>query len=194
VTAAMEVGMPESGYWTVDDLDDLPEDGIRRELIDGVLIVSPSPTNIHQTICGLLFGRLYDLCPPEFEVTQAVEVRISPTRSLTPDVLVTTSAAAGRRPHKFGPHEVVLAIEVVSPSSVSFDRVIKPSLYAQAGIASYWRIETRESISVNTHVLDPAAGAYRSTGVFAEIIEVDRPWRIRLPVKEITPRGFESAS
>ena len=41
---------PPSGGWTVDDLAALPEDGVRRELIDGVLNVQPSRTDIHQII------------------------------------------------------------------------------------------------------------------------------------------------
>jgi len=32
--------MPVSGDWTVDDLDRLPDDGLRYELVDGVLLVA----------------------------------------------------------------------------------------------------------------------------------------------------------
>ena len=43
MTAALS-DMPPGGGWTTDDLDALPEDGRRRELLDGVLLVSPSPS------------------------------------------------------------------------------------------------------------------------------------------------------
>ena len=175
MTAALEVAMTEPGAWTVDDLDDLPEDGIRRELIDGVLIVPPTPTNAHQSIAGLLLARLHDNCPPEFDATQAVEIRVNRRRSLIPDVLVTTAKAAERAPHWCAPHEVVLAVEVVSPSSISFDRITKPALYAQAGIPAYWRIETADRITVHTYALDPVAELYRETGAFTEVIEVEQP-------------------
>ncbi|MEU4621756.1 hypothetical protein AB0G04_17500 [Actinoplanes sp. NPDC023801] len=49
MTAAMSVIPPADG-WTVADLDALPEDGVRRELIDGVLHVSPSPSPAHQAL------------------------------------------------------------------------------------------------------------------------------------------------
>jgi hypothetical protein len=49
VTAALSVDAPVGG-WTTADLDELPEDGRRRELIDGVLIVTPSPSTTHQTV------------------------------------------------------------------------------------------------------------------------------------------------
>lgn len=180
--------MAESGYWTTDDLDALPEDGRRRELIDGVLIVSPSPTNVHQTLVLKLCFHLDQSCPPEYSVTQGVEVRISRTRSFIPDGLVTTAESADRRPNKFQAHEVVLAIEVVSPTSMSFDRVTKPALYAQAGIPHYWRVETEHGITVTTYTLDPTAQVYRETGEFSQVIELAEPWPINLPIADFTPR------
>jgi Uma2 family endonuclease len=175
--------MPESGRWTVDDLDALPEDGVRRELIDGVLIVSPSPTTRHQTLAARLCVSLYDACPREFETTQGVEVRISRRRALIPDVLVVTAQAAARNPHWYSPAEVALAVEVVSPSSISFDRVTKPALYAQAGIPAYWRVEVDDDCTkVHTYALDPTAEVYRDTGAFTRVVEVDQPWEMRLAV------------
>jgi Uma2 family endonuclease len=188
VTAALEIAMPDSGRWTVDDLDALPEDGVRREIIDGVLIVSPSPTASHQNIAARLCVALGSLCPPEFDTTQGVEVRIGKHRALIPDVLAVTARAAERNPHWFAPHEVVLAVEVVSPSSVAFDRITKPALYAQAGIPSYWRIESVGELTVHTYALDPSAEVYRDTGSFTTAIEVDQPWRILLPVDTLVGR------
>ncbi|MEV4828255.1 hypothetical protein ACQP2H_27585 [Micromonospora sp. CA-248260] len=43
MTAALQSDHPPEGGWTTDDLDALPEDGRRRELLDGVLIVPPPP-------------------------------------------------------------------------------------------------------------------------------------------------------
>jgi Uma2 family endonuclease len=188
VTAALEVGVPESGYWTVDDLDRLPEDGVRRELIDGVLIVSPSPTTLHQSLAALLCVRLLEAAPDELHVTQGVEVRVGRRRSFIPDVLVTTAKAAEPNPNWFAPHEVVLAVEIVSPTSVSFDRITKPALYAQAGISCYWRVETDGGVVVHTYALDPSAEVYRETGAFTDVITVYQPWEIRLPVRDISRR------
>lgn len=41
--------------WTVDDLDDLPDDGQRYEVIDGELFVTPSPSLDHQAAVGALY-------------------------------------------------------------------------------------------------------------------------------------------
>ena len=60
--------MPSGGVWTVDDLDDVPDDGLQYELADGVLLVTPSPRPRHQRMLGRLYRLLLDDCPPELEV------------------------------------------------------------------------------------------------------------------------------
>ena len=92
--------------WTTDDLDTVPEDGIRRELLDGVLLVSPTSTDVHQIIAGRLLVALEQTCPPDLQVTQGVEVRINSRRAFIPD----------------------------SPTSTSMDRITEPAPYAAAGI------------------------------------------------------------
>jgi Uma2 family endonuclease len=187
MTAALS-DMPPAGGWTTDDLDDLPEDGVRRELLDGVLLVSPSPSSVHQIIAGRLMVALEQSCPREYVVTQGVEVRISPRRSFIPDVLVVTDEAAQRAAHRFAPHEVVLAVEIVSPTSQSMDRITKPALYARAGIPYYWRIETDGGITVHAHKIDPAQELYEPVGTFNEVVDTPEPWRIEIPISALTPR------
>ncbi len=176
------------GGWTTDDLDELPEDGRRRELVDGVLIVPPSPTNTHQTLAMLLGVALLRQSPNDLSVTQGVEVRINRRRSLIPDVLVTSAEAAARRPSKFQPHEVVLVVEIVSQSSQTMDRFAKPALYAEAEIPFYWRIETEDGITVYTYRLEVSKHEYVEDGQFTTFIDIAQPWPIKLPISEITPR------
>jgi Uma2 family endonuclease len=102
MTAAMS-DLPPADGWTVDDLEALPEDGVRRVLLDGVLLVSPSPTDIHQIIAGCLMVALEESCPAEFQVTQGVEIRINSHRAFIPDVLVATDEAARRRTRLYLP-------------------------------------------------------------------------------------------
>jgi Uma2 family endonuclease len=192
MTAALSEIHPPPGGWTTDDLDALPEDGYRRELLDGALIVSPSPTDIHQIIAGRLMVALEESCPDDLQVTQRVEVRVSKRRSFIPDVLVTTDAAARRRTSKYEPHEVVLAIEIVSDSSQTMDRITKPALYAQAGIPFYWRVETEHGLVVHTHKMDVTDEIYQPTGQFAKIVKIDEPWEITLPISRLIPRHYRA--
>ncbi|WP_433264451.1 Uma2 family endonuclease [Micromonospora vinacea] len=187
MTAALQSDYPPEREWTTDDLDALPEDGRRRELLDGVLLMSPSPRK-HQIIAGLLMAELHTDCPDDYDVTQGVAVRINRTRSFIPDVLVTTSVAAAREPSKYEPHEVVLAIEIVSPSTRSIDRVLKPALYAQAGIPFYWRIETEVALEVVTYRIDAVNEVYTETGRWTKFVDTGEPFPINLPISRITPR------
>ncbi|MCX4469913.1 hypothetical protein C5N14_01730 [Micromonospora sp. MW-13] len=189
MTAALQSDQPPEGGWTTDDLDALPEDGRRRELLDGVLLVSPSPTRVHQTIAMRLGVALEEDCPDDYDVTQGVEVRINRTRSFIPDVLVTTSVAARRQPSRYEAHEVVLAVEIVSPSTRSIDRVLKPALYAQAGIPYFWRIEVEDDgLAVHTHRIDPVDEVYTETGRWTKFVDTGEPFPVNLPVSRITPR------
>lgn len=188
MTLALEGSRTPPGGWTTDDLDALPEDGIRRELIDGVLHVSPSPTSFHQNIILRLWSALEETCPPVYEVTHGVEVRISKRRSITPDLLVATATAAARGPSKFGPDEVVLAVEVVSPSSTSMDRIVKPRLCAAAGVPFYWRVESDGGLVVHTHRLRPGEKTYVESGRFDATVDIDEPWDIKIPISRLTPR------
>jgi Uma2 family endonuclease len=188
VTAAVNHHFPAPGDWTTDDLDALPEDGVRRELIDGVLIVSPSPTTNHQGVAARLTVALDQICPGHLYVTQGVEIRINNRRSLTPDVLVVSADAARDNPCRYSPDQVALAVEIVSPGSKKMDRVRKPALYAEAGIPCYWRIETEPEIVVHAGRLSPNGAVYRPAGSFTDVVQVDQPWELKLPIAEITPR------
>lgn len=187
MTAAVS-DYPPPGGWTTDDLDRLPDDGHRRELLDGVLLMSPSPTRLHQSIAGLLMVALNESCPADYDVTQGVEVRISRKRSFIPDVLVTDLEAAARNPSHYQPHEVLLAVEIVSEGSRSIDRVLKPALYAEADIPYFWRIETEHGIVVHAYKLDPVKGHYVAQAEQSDGILVAEPWEIDIPLARITPR------
>lgn len=189
MTAALH-GAPPADGWTVDDLDALPDDGVRRELIDGALHVSPSPTSVHQVIAARLLVALEQTCPDHLFVSQSNDVQLSSRRLFIPDVLVTTFEAARRRSGGFMADEVVLAVEIVSPGSQSMDRVLKPALYAKAGIPHYWLIETDGGLTVQTHRLDRTAEVYEPTGSFTDVIRGDEPWHLEIPIAGLRPRNF----
>jgi Uma2 family endonuclease len=194
MTAAELSELESHGPWTTDDLDELPESQRHHELIDGMLIVPPAPTYVHQTVILRLGTVLEDSCPPEYAVTQGVEMRISRTRSLIPDVVaIEAEAAASRRSGKFAPHEVLLAVEVVSPTLVTMDRITKRALYAQAGIPFYWLVETSPLLVVKTHRLDQATQQYEPTGEFANKVTTGEPWPIDFSVSRLVPRHYRPA-
>lgn len=184
MTSALDFAPP--GGLTTDDLDAMPEDGRRRELIDGVLHLPPHPTPFHQNVCMRLAAQLDAGSRDGMVVVPAVEVRLSNRRSFIPDIVVLTGPAFPRDAAHLAPHEVVLAIEVVSPFTVTIDRILKPALYASAGIAFYWLVETDGPISVTTFQLDPINDVYRPIGIHRDSIVADQPWPVDIPISSLT--------
>ncbi|SBT47959.1 Uma2 family endonuclease [Micromonospora auratinigra] len=190
MTAALHDEFPPPGEWTTDDLDRLPDDGRRRpELLDGNLLMSPSPTRLHQSIAGRLMAALEETCPADLDVTQGVEVRISRRRSFIPDLLVAELDASVRNPSQYRANEVLLVVEIVSEGSRSIDRVLKPALYAEADIPYFWRIETEAGIVVHAHKLDPVKQVYVEQARMTDGILLPEPWEMDIPLARITPRS-----
>lgn len=68
VMSAIEAWPAAGQPFTVDELDLMPDDGRRYELLDGVLIVSPRPSVTHQEVAMELAVQLGAACPPELRV------------------------------------------------------------------------------------------------------------------------------
>jgi len=164
----METGLDEfgpAGEFTVEDLERMPDDGLRYELLDGTLLVSPAPGVWHQEVAFALARALYAACPPELHVVIApFEWRGSRRTALQPDVLVARRddllAVEGGKYLEAPP---VLAVEVLSPSTQRIDRLSKLSAYEEAGVASYWLVDPDPHTS-SLHALDLVDGRYVEVG------------------------------
>jgi Uma2 family endonuclease len=121
----------------------LPESTAKVDLIDGEVIVSPSPDFWHQEILARLVETLRTWARSQsapVTVTQApLDVRFAPGRILQPDAAVFLTRIG--RGHK-GPIDRVpeLCVEVLS-SDRAYDRVTKRLVYAAAGVREYWVVD-----------------------------------------------------
>ena len=131
--------------WTVDDLLDLPDDGFRYEVLDGELFVTPAPSLDHQRVAVLLHRRLADYLAPNRRaeaIVSPADVIFSPRRAVQPDVFVLPFAADGRRASHFsGVGRLLLAVEIISPSTARADKVAKRGVYREEGVPEYWVID-----------------------------------------------------
>lgn len=133
------VTLRSGDVFTEDDLPGMPDDGNRYEIVDGSLIVTPSPIRRHQRAVVALTRRLAQACPPDLEVLVApFDVRISATTVLQPDVLVTSRDDGDQRQL---PGPPLLAVEVLSPSTRLIDLGLKRARYEAAGCPSYWVVD-----------------------------------------------------
>jgi Uma2 family endonuclease len=129
--------------WTVDMVDALPDDGQRYEIIDGELFVTPSPGERHQDIVGYL----YFLLRQYLQGSTVGRAIISPsdvrrgdrTRNrVQPDVFVVRLIDGKRAPYPYEMSDLLLAVEVSSPSSPAYDYQTKRGLYLVDGVGEYW--------------------------------------------------------
>jgi Uma2 family endonuclease len=142
VAEYLEIGEVEPGY---------------TELVEGRLLLSPSPKRRHSRACSKLWLRLDEQVPPEFEVVEDIDVDLGldagdePGTVRRPDLVVARRAAAGRVDEEgevYRASNVVLAVEVVSPGSRRADHQVKRAEYADAGIPHYWIVDLDEPISL----------------------------------------------
>jgi Uma2 family endonuclease len=174
--------MPRDHEWTVADLADTPDDGLRYELVDGVLLVSPAPTNRHQIAVGELHLLLRSAAPADVRVMLApTDYQPTDRRSLQPDLLVARRTDVGDEPISA---PLLLAVEVLSPSTRSVDLLLKHGVYAESGVASYWTVDPAAP-SVRAWRL--ADGAYVEVGAAEgeQPLELDEPFPVRVVPRDL---------
>ncbi|MFI8972243.1 Uma2 family endonuclease [Nocardia asteroides] len=135
----MAMPSPRSDYWTAADLDHMPDDGLRYEVLNGQLVVNAAPKPKHQWLIQSLFLALQPVVPTEMAILLGVGVLIGSDEPI-PD-LVIVDKPIEMESRGVPAAQVRIAIEVVSKSTTFPDRMVKPVIYASAGIAHYWRFE-----------------------------------------------------
>ncbi|MGH3495595.1 MAG: Uma2 family endonuclease [Sciscionella sp.] len=136
---------------TIADYAALPEDDQHRwELMEGNLVMSPSPTPQHMIAMGELHAQLRTQVPADMRVVVDVDLdlQLAPERqpgsSRRPDLVVVTRAEldrVGREGGLLRADAVSLVVEIISPGSRRTDLVVKRGEYADAGIDHYWIID-----------------------------------------------------
>ena len=164
------------------DLDALPDDGLRHELIDGQFVMSPAPGVDHQTIAGSLYWMLRNVVRgTELKVLSApFDVVLGPN-VVQPDVVLSVRRDFGADDLPVPP---ILAVEVLSPSTARRDRGRKRELYAEAGVKHYWIVDP-EAPSVTVYEL--VDGAFTETAHVAgdHTLMIEQPVPLRLTPAEL---------
>lgn len=137
-----ELGEPDSGY---------------TELVEGRILMSPSPTPRHNIASFELAVQLRQQLPGHLRAIQDVDIDLGlapvdrPGFSRRPDLLVVSNDAIDRVENDGGmlhASEVVVVIEIVSPGSRRIDHVDKHSEFADARIPHYWIVDLADPVSL----------------------------------------------
>src|SRR5579862_2841997 len=137
--------MARTALLTYEDLERFPEDGLRRELIGGDLVVSPSPIPAHQSAVTALAGSLlsYARTRRGRAFVGPIDIVFGDRDVVAPDAVYVAAdrlAIVGEKNLKGAPS---LVIEVLSPSTTRVDRTKKRSLYARSGVLEYWIVDVK---------------------------------------------------
>ena len=152
------MAMPETAEWTPEMVFALPDDGQRYEIVDGTLFVTPSPGFEHQeAVVRLLMAlRQYAAQEPDLLVVSSPADLRAPRTMVQPDLYAVRRGLA-RTPFPWPLGQVLLTIEVLSPSNRRYDLVTKRQLYQDAGVALYWIVDPVEQCVHVWHAGAPTA-------------------------------------
>jgi Uma2 family endonuclease len=173
VAEYLEIGEVEPGY---------------AELVEGRLLMSPSPTADHSYASVELSFRFRLQLPAELEVLLDLDVDLelapaeAPGTVRRPDLSVVPRAARQRTRREGGlvrASEVLLAVEIVSPGSCRMDNMVKRAEYADAGIPHYWVVDLDEPVSLVACHLAGAFG-YADGGAVAGRFQTTEPFPIEV--------------
>jgi Uma2 family endonuclease len=148
------------------------------EMLDGTVVLSPSPGFGHADAVLTLAGVLRAAAPPSLRVLAApFPVRLGRQTELRPDLLVARYVDLVRDELTAPP---LLAVEVGSPASDVVDRSLKRVVYARHRVSSYWLVDP-ETPALTALELDDA-GDYRLVAdvVGAEAFVAARPFPVRV--------------
>ncbi|MET8349881.1 MULTISPECIES: Uma2 family endonuclease [unclassified Micromonospora] len=171
--------------WTEPDYLALGETACRIELLDGGLLIGPPPTVIHQVIVGALATALKSGCAAaDRTLLSVINLRLDARRILNPDLVVTaeldfTAACV--------PASAVLLVgEIAAPHTAIIDRVLKPHVYAAAGIEWYLLVE-QETLTMHLYQRQNSHYVQRSTTKAGEVLELTEPVRATIRPEDLLP-------
>jgi Uma2 family endonuclease len=176
---------------TYQDYLAFPADGLRHEIVAGEHHVSASPLAYHQHVVAKIFLQLetaIGMTGKGVVFFAPLTVRLSDYDVVEPDILVFLRDRMDRWPQAEIRSAPNLVVEVLSPSTRSYDQGVKKDCYARHGVAEYW-IADPETRSVEQWVLQ--LGHYELAAVCTDritpvcvpdvLVDLELAWRTPLP-------------
>ena len=165
-TLADWVPGPNQGDWTFNEYLNLPDDGMRYEIADGVLLLTPSSTGSHQDTIGEVCFYLRShikLAGLGLVIQAPFIVELSAKDVFQPDIVVVMNAHLDRVQEKRVVGAPDLVVEVSTSGTAAFDRLTRYDTYEYTGVQEYWILKL-ERRTVEIFVLE--GDEYHSLGVF----------------------------
>jgi len=157
IQATQNIKEIRQGEWTYEDYLNLPDDGCRYEIIEGILYMSNAPSFDHQyTVMEIAFNLKSFVNQNQlgYVLTAPFEIHIAEkTRPVQPDVLFIGAKRGLLRGAKYFDGSPDLVVEVLSPSTRRFDQFTKFRAYEKAHVPEYWIADPKSRL-VQVYTLD----------------------------------------
>ena len=175
------MAMPDTARrYSVQDVLAFPRDGNRYELVDGELLVTPAPRPVHQIVVDEMGDRLRAYMKGYPGVARifssAADISWDDKTLVQPDLFVVPEAEVSRDWRTY--RTLLLAVEVLSPSSGRADRVVKRQRYQRQGVGTYWVVD------VDARVVEVWQAADQRPEIVTDVLR----WRLSPSVAELTIR------
>ncbi|MEX2552113.1 MAG: Uma2 family endonuclease [Actinomycetota bacterium] len=183
---------PAARRYTYADLETFPDDHLRREIIDGELIVTPSPVIRHQIASANLHYRLMTHAEQAGGLALAapMDVFLSSDNVVEPDLLFIRPdrlESVGEKSVQVVPD---LVVEISSPSTRRLELVRKRDLYQRFGVPEYWYVDL-EAERVEIYLLEEGAYAAPEIRYPGQALESTQLAGFAMPAQEAL--GIEPA-
>ena len=180
---AMRSHLPE---WNRERWEQLPNDGNRYEVIDGVLYLTTAPSPFHQWIIRQIVHSLFMQIDDKgvgITMWSPIGLFMPGCDPVQPDVLVIRSADTGMVSGGRISGVPALLIEVLSPSNASVDLRTKRQVYARAGVPEYWIVRPAQRDLLVCTQPDSVLGDYAQTDHAlpeGELVSPTLPFRMQV--------------
>jgi len=157
-------------YYTYDDYLKI-DDGNRYELIEGELVLTPSPGTLHQIVAGNVFMLLNISVRKDnagkviFAPLDVVLDETAKHNTFQPDIVFISKDRLSIIEETRINGAPDLVVEVLSPATIKRDRGKKSRRYLQSGVREYWLVDPREKL---LEVFVPGEKDWQRTGVYEE--------------------------
>ncbi|MBX3466099.1 MAG: Uma2 family endonuclease [Planctomycetes bacterium] len=153
--------------YTYEDYRQLPDDGRRYEVLDGELVVSPSPSRRHQQLSARLVYELYRHVEAEHRLGEVYhapsDVILAEDTIVQPDLLFVATERLDAFSDRGLEGAPDLVVEILSPSTRARDRGKKREVYARFGVRELWLVDPdRDAVDV----FERAGGDLAPAGIF----------------------------
>lgn len=182
----MATRLTEKKRYTIEDYMKTPDD-VRYELIEGELLMTPSPLTRHQRAVGAIYFKIREylmnknvgevfLCP--------YDVVLDNENVFEPDVIFVSeerSSIITEANIKGAPD---LVIEVLSPSTAQRDLIKKKRIYAEYGVKEYWIADPVEK-ALELYILNETHFDLKKSYGQDDVVESVILQGLRIPLKEV---------